>query len=190
MLSLLTFFTDYVNSLVNPYLLVENPVPAVQGPIAGAFQFEREAQGLAGVLIPSALITGMLLLAVRRKALPAGSLTLIISGNGLLMSAFHFREVSAYPQVFVPILAGGLIADLAYRWLQPTATRGHALMLFAFVVPFALFGLYFAVLVGTAGVWWSIHMWTGAIFLAGVVGLLLSLVALPPLLPLARDRAA
>ena len=182
--SILTFFTDYANTLVNPYLIIDNPVPVekypvVQGPVASAFQYHREAQGLTGVFVITALITGVLLLAIRRGALPSGSLILILSGNGLLMAWFHYRELAAYPQAMVPLLASGLIAEMAYRWLRPSATRRHELLLFAFGVPFVLYALYFGVLVGTAGVWWSIHMWTGAIVLAGVVGLLLGLLALP-----------
>jgi len=184
LLSILTFFTDYANALVNPFLIVDNPVPVekypvVQSPIASAFQYHREAQGLAGVFVITALIVGILLLAIQNGTLPNGSLILIVSGNGLLMAGFHFREVAAYPQVLVPLLASGLIAEIAYRWLRPAPARGRETQWFAFGVPFVLFALYFGVLVGTAGVWWSIHMWTGAIFLAGVVGLLLSLVAVP-----------
>jgi len=180
-LSALTFFTEYANTLVSPDLVVENPVVGGSGPLAALFQYHRQAQGVAGVLIPAALITGILLVGLQRWTLPPGSLTLIVSGNGLLMAGFHYSNVSAYPQVLVPILAGGLIADLAYRWLKPSATRVRELRLFAFIVPFALFALYFAVLVSAVGVWWSIHMWSGAAVLAGVVGLLMSLLALPPL---------
>ncbi len=51
--SILTFFTDCVNALVNPFLIVDNPVPvtkypAVQSAVAVAFQYHRETQGLAG----------------------------------------------------------------------------------------------------------------------------------------------
>ena len=184
MLSLFTFFTDYTNILAAPFLVIENPAPAlsapvVPNPVAGAFRYNREAQGLAGVFIPSALVVGILLICLRRRALPVGAVTLIVSGNGLMMAGFHYHEMTAYPQALVPLLAGGLMAEVLYGWLRPSLARPVQMALFAFLVPFAMYGLFFAVIVSTAGVWWSIHMWTGAIFLAGAVGLLLSFLALP-----------
>jgi hypothetical protein len=85
----------------------------------------------------------------------------------------------AYPQTIIPLVASGLIADLAYAQLKPSTARERALRIFAFVVPFTLYALFFAVLISTRGVWWSIHMWAGVPFMAGIVGLLISLVTLP-----------
>jgi len=174
-LSVLTFFTEYVNTLFSPERVVENPFAS--GP--EAFIHYWTALGVAGVLIPAALVTGVILFVVRRWTLPTGALTLIVSGNGLLMALFHYHEMAAYPQALIPIVASGLIAELAYAWLRPSAGRERELQLFAFVVPLALYAVFFAVFILTTGVWWSIHMWAGVPLIAGVVGLLMSLVQDP-----------
>ena len=55
-----------------------------------------------------------------------------------------------------------------------------ALRMFAFAAPAALFAVYFLALGVTKGLSWSIHLWTGAILQAGLAGLLLSCVFIPP----------
>ena len=101
-------------------------------------------------------------------------MTLLIVGNSLLMTWFHLKEVYPYPQVLVAVLFAGIAADALYGLLKPSPVRVRALRLFAFSVPAILFALFFGILITTAGIWWSVHLWTGSVFLAGVVGLLLS----------------
>jgi hypothetical protein len=75
----------------------------------------------------------------------------------------------------------GLFADLLLWRLKPSVTRLLEFRLFAFVVPLVYYGLYFLVLVLTKGVDWTIHLWMGSIVIAGVIGLLLSYLVIPPL---------
>jgi hypothetical protein len=83
---------------------------------------------------------------------------------------------------FIPAAAlAGLGADLLIRWLKPTRERSGALRLFAFTVPVLYYVFYFAALMLTQGIGWSIHLWSGSIVLAGAVGLLLSYLIIPPL---------
>lgn len=77
-------------------------------------------------------------------------------------------------------LVGGVVADVLYRLLKPSVERVTALRLFAFATPSILYLLYFGILIATAGIGWRIHMWLGAPFLAGVVGLDLSFLVKPP----------
>jgi hypothetical protein len=49
----------------------------------------------------------------------------------------------------------------------------------ASVVPVVIYALYFRALFVSDGVWWPVHLWTGAIVLAGATGWLVSLVVLP-----------
>jgi hypothetical protein len=175
-LSVLTFFTEYVNTLFSPERVVENPF--ANGP--EVFTHYWTALGVAGVLLPAALVTGAVLFVVRRWRLPTGALTLIVSGNGLLMALFHYHEIATYPQILVPVVGSGLIAELAYAWLKPSAGRERAVHAFAFVTPLAQYAVFFAALIVTSGVWWSIHTLAGVPIIAGVVGLLTSLAAAPP----------
>jgi hypothetical protein len=55
--------------------------------------------------------------------------------------------------------------------------------LFAFVVPFAYFLTFFIMLMLTSNIWWTIHMWLGVSFMAGIAGLLMSYLIAPPEMP-------
>lgn len=173
LLSLLTFFTEYANAIASPNFIVER---SGKGEV---FAFFVLVQGITGVLLPAATLMAILLSVVRRWRLPFGSMILLILGNNLLMAGFHFSEVSQYPQVLVAVLLAGLVGDILYRSLGPSAENKNALRWFAFLVPFILYGLFFLTLVITAGTWWSVHLWPGVIFMAGIVGLLISYVAVP-----------
>lgn len=172
MLSAFAFFTSYANPFVHPLA-----VPEELGP-----QEIAQALGVAGVLVHAALLMGLVLLALRRWSLPPGSLTLIFAINVAASSVLHDQ----YLLIAVAVLAGA-IADLLNTLLRPSVERTRALRLFAFAVPAILYALYFLGLKLTAGIWWSIHLWIGAIILAGVVGLLLSYLLVPPAAP--RDQA-
>jgi hypothetical protein len=74
----------------------------------------------------------------------------------------------------------GFAADLLLHWLRPSVARSGAFRAFAFAVPAIDYTLYFAVIMVTQGLDWSVHVWTGSIVLAGVVGLLLSYLLIPP----------
>jgi hypothetical protein len=54
-------------------------------------------------------------------------------------------------------------------------------------VPLAYWGAYFLALHLGGGVWWSVHVWAGAIAFGGIAGLLLSYLAVPPAVPLSAE---
>ena len=84
--------------------------------------------------------------------------------------------------IIVAALAG-LTADALYIWLKPSVTRPADLRLFAFAVPVVLYLLYFLVLKLTSGVNWTIHLWLGTTFVAGIAGFLLSYLLVPSTVP-------
>lgn len=174
-LAVLMFFTEYANTLFLPQLVAESPAPEA----SELFTHYVTAVGVTGVLIPAAFISGVSVFIIRRWTLPLGGLMLIISGSGVLMALFHYNDLTAYPPTLIPIVGGGLIAELAYAWLRPTAEREREMRVFAFIVPLVLYAVFFATLILTTGVWWSIHMWAGVPFMAGSVGLLMSLITAP-----------
>jgi hypothetical protein len=98
-------------------------------------------------------------------------------GHGFAVS----QRLSIPPVVAQAIAALG--ADGVYAWLQPSVQRPRAWRLFAFLVPVLLTTLHFGALGLTVGVWWSVHLWAGTIVLTGLVGLLLSLLLVPPSVP-------
>lgn len=51
-------------------------------------------------------------------------------------------------------------------------------------MPTAIYLLYFLGILRVDGIWWPVHVWTGAVAVAGLTGLLLSYLVLRP----ASDR--
>jgi WD40 repeat protein len=134
----------------------------------------RQALGMASILIQTAILMPLVLLAVRRRVLPFGGLALVFVSTAALMGLVG-NEYRLVPGAFV----AGLAADLLVRRLHPsTDTRGFRV--FAFAVPALYYVAYFAGVQAAGGVGWTIHMWTGAIVIAGIIGVLLSYLIVPP----------
>lgn len=173
----LSFFTSYAHPLSDTILSVgHRPSTDVQGSnFLGA--------GISAILLQSAIMMGIILLAVRRWRLPVGSLTLIIAiAYGL--------TVSIHENFFlIPFeILAGLTAEVLYWWLKPSLSRPSSFRWFAFGVPVIFYALYFLTLALTEGVWSTIHLWIGAILLSGIAGWLLSFAFIPP--PIADEMGA
>lgn len=164
LLALLGFFTQYLHPLVDTW---------PQG--GSARSFSAQALGMGGILLQSALLMGVGLLVLRRGPPPLGAWTLLVLLPAALISVIH-DEYRLLPGVLV----AGLVGDALLVLLRPSAARPLALRCFAFMAPAVLYGCYFTALAADGGINWSIHMWSGAILLAGVVGLLLSFLVMPP----------
>jgi hypothetical protein len=166
-LALLTFFTQYNHPIAQPI--------GARGFASSSAGFARSL-GVSGIIFQSALLVGAMLLLTRRWSLPFGALTLLIVLPSALMSVFD----DTY-QLLPAMLAAGLLADVLLRWLRPATARPARLRVFAFAVPALIYTLYFLTLQLTWGIAWTIHLWMGAIFLAGVAGVFVSLLIAPPL---------
>jgi hypothetical protein len=166
MLALLTFFTQYNHPIAQPI--------AAQGYSSSSTAFARSL-AISGILLQSALLLGAILLLAQRWSLPFGALTLLILLPSALMSVFE----DTY-HLLPATLAAGLLADVLLSWLRPTTARPARLRVFAFAVPAVLYSLYFLALQLTGGIAWTIHLWMGAIFLAGVAGIFVSFLIAPP----------
>jgi len=130
--------------------------------------------GVMSVMLQAGLLIGAALVVLRRWMLPPGSLTLLFGLNTLLMATQHDQ----YGLLPVALLAG-VIGDLLIAVLKPSIERPFALRLFAFVVPAALYLLYFLSIKMAGLLLWSTNLWSGAVVLAGIAGLLLSYLAVP-----------
>ena len=175
--TLFTFFTQYANLFGNAGVL------NMSAP--GNNRYFVEVTSVVYVLIPAALMMGSLLLVMRRWQLPFGAVTVMFTGNALLMLLMRFDFASPYWRTIVAAGIGGLIADVLILWLRPSVARHHALRLFAFIVPFVYFLLVFGAIAmtGPRGLWWEIHTWLGVPFVAGAIGIGLSFLVVPPPLP-------
>jgi hypothetical protein len=139
--------------------------------------------GITAILLQAGLLTGVVLLAVRRWDLPFGAITLIFTLN-ISLSIVPYNYY-----LFIPVaVLGGLVADLLLQWLKPSLERPGTLRIFAFAVPVTLYALYFLALILTRGIWWSLDLWAGSIVMAGIVGLVLSYLLVPPAVP-AKQRS-
>jgi hypothetical protein len=167
-LGLFSFFTSFAHPMVDTDLITNFP-----------YTEEKGSWGAAGILLQSAIITGMVLFALRRWRLPLGALTLILTLNTALISVFEDQ----YPLILTSVLAG-VILDLLYWRLQPSVKRLEALRIFAFAFPL-IYNLCFFVpiILYNGGIPWTIHLWLGVCCMSGVAGLLLSYLLAPPKIP-------
>lgn len=143
--------------------------------------FGTQALAVVSIAIQTVLLMGLVLLTIRRWILPFGALTLLFTLNVTLLSFMQDHYI-----LIIAAALAGLIADVLFWWLKPSAVRQHALRLFAFAVPIVLYLLYFLVLQLTTGVNWTIHMWLGTTFVAGITGFLLSYLLVPPQIPVEK----
>lgn len=170
-LSLLTFFTEYVS----PY----GTMWVAETTRTGGHAYL--AAGMAGFLVQPAVLMGLVLFVLRRQPLPFGSLTVLLSVNVALMTIIHDKYLDTGPSpLIVAAILAGLVGDALVWWLQPSADRPRALRAVAFAVPAVQYFLYFLAVILWASLAWSIHLWTGAIVIAGGVGWLLSYLVVPP----------
>jgi hypothetical protein len=163
LLSLITFMTQFAHPLVNIWAR------------STRFDDVGRALGVTGIMLQAGFLIGAVLVALRRWALPLGSLTLIFSLNAILLTTQHDRY-----ELLPAVALAGVVADLLLWRLKPSAERPVALRLFAFAVPVATYAFYFMAVKLSGALLWSTNLWTGAVVLAGLVGLLLSYVLAPP----------
>ncbi|HSR92110.1 MAG TPA: hypothetical protein VLK88_12455 [Gemmatimonadales bacterium] len=167
LMAFLAFFTQYAHPIVHS--LADLPF---------SDDFTR-GMGVAGILIQSTILMGIVLVAVKRWRLPLGTFAVLLAVTDGLSSVL----AGSSPVVSVVVLGAltGLLIDLLNLGLRPRAGTPATLRIFAVAVPVVTYAVYFAALAALKGVYWSLPIWTGAIVEAGVVGLLLSYVLISPL---------
>jgi hypothetical protein len=169
-LSVFTFFTSFVNPFVQTWTL------------QAAFDDGKEL-GIASILLLAGIQMGLVLVALRSFKLPVGTLTFVFTINVALMSVFKDN----YPLIPVATVAG-LAADFLLWRLRPSMARPDALRLFAFSVPVIFSLCYFIPIILSIGITWKIHLWLGSCVMAGIVGLGLSYIMIPPGKPVEKQE--
>jgi Tol biopolymer transport system component len=130
--------------------------------------YVRQGFGAAGVLIAAALLAGVVVWLRRRfGALPFGAYAVVV-GAPLAMATVLDDQYRLIPGIVIGALAAELVVG---RWPAGRTRVGDALV--AFLIPAIVFALYFGTLMMTGGIGWSLHMWLGAIVIAGIIGLFL-----------------
>jgi Tol biopolymer transport system component len=127
--------------------------------------FIRQGFGAAGILIFSTILAGGLAFARRQGRLPLGTFTVLVATPAAMATVLH----DAYQFIPAAVVAGVAADIAAWAWPPGRSRVGDALV--AFLVPALFFAFYFATIALTDGLGWSLHLWLGAILLAGVIGL-------------------
>ena len=166
-LSMLTFFLQFDQPLIDRWAAGVAPDP--RGPM-----WMEEELGMIGLILYAAMVAGLLVMLLRRFELPIGSVTVILTINALLVS-----PVANHTELVLAALLGGVAGDTLLYLLRPSPGRPNAFHTFMFTAPAALTAAYLLVLAATTGVWWAPTIWTGAIPVTGMVGWLVSFMALP-----------
>lgn len=155
-------------------------------PAYGLWPASGEATlGVVGILLQTGVLMGVLLTLLRRFDPAPGAFTLLLGLNGVAMT-----WVGQSYALLPGFLATGLLADALVAVARPSPARPRAFRLFAFGVPAVHYALYFLAIELTAGIAWVVHIWAGAIVLAGFAGLLLSYAMVPTGGPARPDGAS
>lgn len=134
-------------------------------------------RSMLGVYLFSALLTGCALVALRQRTLPPGALTLMVGLNGAAMILMRDHAPLATQVTFALVaVAAGAVGDVLVWRLRPSIRRPSALRAFAFGLPAAYWAIYLGVVAMRMGTAWSPHEIGGIVFVAGVVGVLVSFV--------------
>jgi hypothetical protein len=156
--SLITFMTQFGHPYV--YILARN-----------GYDDTKQALGVTAIMLQSALLMGFVLMMLRRWRLPFGALTFMLGLNAALMNVIEDR----YWVIGVG-LAAGLLSDILLVFLRPAPARMWALRLCALAIPALLYLIYFLTLMRIDRIVWTVHLWTGTVVMAGLVGLGMSLL--------------
>lgn len=144
--------------------------------------FSYQALAIVSIVLQTMILMGLVLLTIRRWQLPFGAFTLVFTLNMIMLSVMQDTYL------LIPVAAlGGLVADILVWRLKPSITEPNALRIFAFAVPVALYLFYFLALELTSGVKWSVHLWLGSTFAAGLASLFLSYLLIPPAIPATQE---
>lgn len=134
-----------------------------------------QTAAITGYLFDAILLVGTLLFIARKGVLPPGSHTFVITLSTLAMAGMR-DGLFLLPSAIVT----GIVADIIGQRMFPFAEHEQRVRVFSFVVPAILFICYFITIAMITGIWWSVHLWTGSIVMAGLAGLLLSYCFLSP----------
>jgi hypothetical protein len=170
LLSMFTFFEQFDQPLANVWF-GRSVIPEA------AVQYAQEL-GILGIMIQSALLTGVVLYLLSRFVLPFGGVGLLAGLNGALVGSLQ-ENFDLIPVAIV----GGLLADLVILWLRPGPRRVRALRAGSIIGPISVCSLYLLVVAVTRGISWPVNLWLGSIFVSGAIGLLLSYLVVQPRMP-------
>ncbi|MBC8170854.1 MAG: PD40 domain-containing protein [Anaerolineae bacterium] len=127
--------------------------------------------GVTSILFTAALYAGAVALLTWHWHVPFGTFTLLFTGSTAM-----FTLLNDFFVLIIPALVAGLVVDLLVSRIQPSPERIGRFVTLAFAAPAIYFAFYFLAIGLIMPLPWSIHVWSGAIFMSGVVGTLIALL--------------
>ncbi|EYB68241.1 hypothetical protein DEIPH_ctg025orf0088 [Deinococcus phoenicis] len=135
---------------------------------------------LGGILLTALILAAPVLLLLRRFRLPFGAVTVMYGLNTVLMTLMLVPGEWRVPLLMV---AAGLVVDALLLVLDPSPARPWALRAFAFLLPLAVWGPYLGGLTLLHLSNLSLELWLGVAVMAGLGGVALSALVVPPPVP-------
>jgi hypothetical protein len=170
LMSGLTFLMQFAPALADWGVGIRPPTPDLTE--------QRLDRAIVSELWINAVMVGSVLFLVRQwgSRLPVGSMTFLIGVNAAIMST---QGGSSYYFAMLPAAIGAaIISDALLVLLRPSAERIAQFRWFAFLVPFVYWTAhYLDNLARGEHVWWAVHVWAGLPVICGLMGLMLSFVA-------------
>lgn len=164
LLSAFTLVTQWAHPYVQQVAAIK-PLDVNQG----------QSLGILGIVLQIIILVGLALLVMKRGIARPGLFTVALTINAAILSIM----LSTY-EVILAAAITGLAADW---WLDHWLKGGRSILgwrIFGSAFAATFVSTYFAVLFARRPVWWSVHMWAGAIVVAAIFGLLVSYLIVPP----------
>ena len=150
--------------------------PIATGTIFSPYEASMQI-GIMGFMVFPAVLVGVGLLLALRFDLPPGALTLVYLGPALMGVAVRPEHAPLVGSA----VAAGVVADLLVSLYPPRTRHAPSLRLFGGLVPLA-FGVSHVALARFAfaeSIAWSVHIWSGAVTLGLLGGLVVSYLVVP-----------
>ncbi len=137
------------------------------------YRFCTQTVSILGILVFSALLSGLFTYVGRRASIPFGSVTVVLTAQVFMLAMIR------YGIDLVPAgIAAGISGDVLLRYF-PKRLAQERLLVFAFTLPALFYTAVLLVLHVHGGLWWSMHIWSGVPVFAGAAGLLAGLAGTP-----------
>jgi len=134
------------------------------------------ALSLSGMLLQAIVVSGSLLMLVRRWRMPFGAMTLVL----VLFAASLATQNDEYFAIPAALVTG-LLGDIFVASLGERARHAPSLYVLGFGLPLVLTAGYVVAVSLARGLGWPANMALGSPFIAGFAGLLVAFAYEPPL---------
>ena len=149
----------------------------VRGRVKPEFSFMGNTHSEASFLLQSVLVSGLLLLLIRRWRAPIGSITLILTVSSLALSFQSDQQPLVWSAVFA-----GIVGDALVFAFHERVRTGNGSYAFGAIVPSVLAAAYLALLAARTGpLGWHLDLVFGTPVLAAAAGLIVAFCYEPPL---------